>query len=342
MHPGSARSTDPDECALPAVSVIVPTYNRAVPLADTLADLVAQDYPPDRLEIIVVDNSSDDDTEEVVRRISASAPCPVRFYRKENRGPAASRNYGIARSRGEILAFTDSDCRPPARWVRTGVAHLRDEVGLIAGPIHARNNEHRIPGFFHHQITHAREDFVYATANAFYRRDVVEALGGFNEAYGTFPFGLPVGGEDTDLAWRVQRAGYRAQFVPEAVVYHEATNMPFVAWLMEPIRAQIMPKLVREFPELRRALWGRYFYSREQACFYAMIAGVLFALVRRRPWPIVTAMPWLWAYRSMVERDRRARRWWRVPFKYTLTATRHLVLTAAVLTSSVRHRTPVL
>jgi glycosyltransferase involved in cell wall biosynthesis len=326
---------------LPSVSVIVPTYNRAVSLEDTLRDLISQDYPAGLLEIVVVDNSSTDHTEEVVRRAAAASSFPLAFYRKENRGPAASRNFGIARSSGDILAFTDSDCRASALWVRMGVAHITDGVGLVAGPVIGRNNPARVPGFFHHQIDHKREDLLYATANVFYRRDIVEQLGGFNEAYGTFPFGLPVGGEDTDLAWRVRRGGYRAKFVPELAVHHEATDMSPVAWLMEPVRAQIMPKLVREFPDLRSALWARYFFSQEQALFYPALAGMIAAATRRRAWPLLLIAPWLYARRSMVTRDRLPSRWWRIPIKYGLTATRHLVLTAAVVSSSVRHRTPV-
>ncbi len=329
--------------SLPSVTIIVPTYNRALSLADTLRGLVAQDYPRQLMEIIVVDNSSTDGTREVVGEAQRVSPFPLRYFCKENRGPAASRNYAIERSSGQILAFTDSDCRISPNWVRNGVAHMRPGVGLVAGPIRPINNPERIPSFFCHQTEHSEEDFRYATANVFYRRDVVVKLGGFNERYGTYPWGTPVGGEDTELAWRVKRAGYRSGFAAYNPVYHEATDMPITAWLIEPIRAQIMPQLVKEYPELRERLSYRYFRSRADALFCLALVGVCVASFRKELAPLLLVLPWLWDQHSMVERDIPSpRRWWRIPVKYGLTAVRYLVQTAALVSSSVRHRTPVL
>jgi glycosyltransferase involved in cell wall biosynthesis len=343
------RTNDPvsgkqgDQNALPFVTVIVPTYNRASCLADTLRGLMAQEYPDGRMEIVVVDNSSTDNTEDVVAALQAVSPVKLVFYRKDNRGPAASRNYAIERSTGEVLAFTDSDCHIPPGWVRRGVSLLAEGVGLVAGPVRPMNHPDRIPGFFSHQTDHSKEDFIYATANVFYRRDVVRQAGGFNESFGAYPWGTPVGGEDTQLAWRVKNAGYQAVFASDNPVYHEATNVPFAAWLVEPVRAQIMPRLVREFPALRERLWGRYFLSRESALFYPALTGVCLAALRRNPAPLLLALPWAVSQRSMVERDlRHPARWWRIAMKYGLTAERYFVQSAALAYSSVRHRTPVL
>ncbi len=130
--------------SLPSVTVIVPTYNRAASLADTLRAISAQDYPAQLLDVVVVDNSSSDNTEDVVEAARAASPFAVRYYRKENRGPAASRNYAIARSCAEVLAFTDSDCTMAPDWIRTAVAQLCDGVGLVAGPRRPRQ-PHRPP-----------------------------------------------------------------------------------------------------------------------------------------------------------------------------------------------------
>jgi glycosyltransferase involved in cell wall biosynthesis len=329
--------------ALPTVTAIVPTFNRAASLAETLRALAAQDYPYDRYEIVVVDNSSTDNTEEVVELARRASPVPIRYFRKENRGPAVSRNYAIARSTGEVLAFTDSDCQMPADWVRTGVANLREGVGFVAGPVLPVNHPDRIPGFFAHQIDHGREDFIYATANVFYRRSIVEALGGFNESFGAYPWGTPVGGEDTDLAWRVKRAGFRSVFAPGNAVYHEATTLPAKTWLIEPIRAQVLPRLVRNLPELRSGLWHRYFLSRANALYDLAVVGCVFALLTRRKRPLALVLPWVWDQRSMIERDVVApKRWWRVPFKYALIWERYTVQTLALIYASIRHRTIVL
>ena len=328
---------------LPTVTVIIPTYNRAGPVADALRSVVAQDYPADRMDVIVVDNSSSDNTEEVVSGITETAPFPVRFYRKENKGPAASRNYGMQRSEADIVAFTDSDCTVATDWVRRGVSNLAEGVGLVAGPVHPIVNPARIPSFFVHQIDHMREDYIYVTANVFYRRDVVTDFGGFDEQFGAYPWGTPVGGEDTDLAWRVKRAGYKAVFDPELSVSHEATAMPLLSWLIDPIRVQVMPLLVKKFPELREKLPARYFLHWRNPLFYAAVAGTVAAAVKRDPRPLAAAIFWIWSMRSMVARDfARPTRWWRIPVKYTLHVERSLLQTAVLAYASARHRSLVL
>lgn len=337
------EGTRGDPSRLPTVTVIVPTFNRAGPLGDTLAHLSAQDYPADRVEIVVVDNSSADDTEDVVARAAARSLFPIHFYRKENRGPAASRNYAIARSAGEVIAFTDSDCTMAPDWLRKGVSLLSPGTALVAGSVRPINNPQRVPGFFYHQISHTREDYIYATANAFYRRDVVAELGGFNEHFGTYPWGMPVGGEDTDLAWRARRAGYGALFAPDLVVHHQASDLPPIAWMLEPIRSFVVPRLVRDVPEIRKGLWARYFLSRDHAFFYPLVGGMIAWSTGRRRAALLLALPWVIEQRSLISRDVRVpRRWWRIPVKLSLMAERHAVLTLTIVASSIKHRTIVL
>src|SRR2546421_3162624 len=135
----------------PLVSVIVPTYNRAAVLPYLFEAVGRQLYPSASMELIVVDNSSKDDTEAVVDRWRTALPFEVRFYRKENRGPAASRNYSAARARGSILAFTDSDCIPDPCWLRNAAAAFASrDVGIVCGPFVLRPREDS--GLFDHQV----------------------------------------------------------------------------------------------------------------------------------------------------------------------------------------------
>ena len=163
------------------------------------------------------------------------------------------------------------------------------------------------------------------------------------KSFGAYPWGTPVGGEDTDLAWRVKRAGFAAVFAPEFVVCHEATTLPMSTWLVEPIRAQVMPRLVRELPELRDGLWRRYFLSRADALYCLALVGMASAAATRRALPLALTVPWLWDQRSMLERDlRKPARWWRIPVKYALTWERYTVQTLALAYASARHRTLVI
>jgi cellulose synthase/poly-beta-1,6-N-acetylglucosamine synthase-like glycosyltransferase len=89
------------------VSVILPTYNRAVFLPDAFASVVAQDYL--NWELIVVDDGSTDDTTEVLSRLVAGVPQPVTVVHQDNTGSAGARNTGLERASGEYVAFLDSD-----------------------------------------------------------------------------------------------------------------------------------------------------------------------------------------------------------------------------------------
>jgi len=89
------------------VTVIVPTYNRAHYIGEAIDSILAQDIVDCELEIIVVDDGSKDNTEEVVRNYGDR----VRYIRQENQGAGVARNRGIDEARGEWIAFLDSDDR---------------------------------------------------------------------------------------------------------------------------------------------------------------------------------------------------------------------------------------
>ena len=89
------------------ISVIIPTYNRALYLERAIGSVLAQRLACD--ELIVVDDGSTDGTAALVERLAAGSAVPIRLCRQDNQGAAAARNLGIGRARGELLAFLDSD-----------------------------------------------------------------------------------------------------------------------------------------------------------------------------------------------------------------------------------------
>jgi glycosyltransferase involved in cell wall biosynthesis len=323
------------------VSVIVPTRNRAAVLRALLDALTHQIYPADRLEIVVVDNASTDDTAAVVAAASARAPFPIHYRRKRDEGPPAARNLGVAVSRGEILAFTDSDCLPSPRWLLGAVARLGERDGLVCGPIVPVDRPDQ-PVFVHQVIGVDRDNGIYATANVLYRRAAIEAAGGFDEQFGAFDWGTPIGGEDTDLAWRVRRAGWGAVFAPEAVVYHQATPASLRAALLSPVQAQIVPRLLRSVPELRQTyLWRRLFIGRHSAAFYLLLAGL--HLGRRRPWALLLAWPWLSLHWPALRPDAwPPRRWPMLALRLGLFLEIGTLLTLVLVWASARYRRLVL
>ncbi|MGH7862310.1 MAG: hypothetical protein ACREOS_08735, partial [Candidatus Dormibacteraceae bacterium] len=131
-----------------------------------------------------------------------------------------------------------------------------------------------------------------------------------------------------------------ADWADDAPVYHEASSMRAGAWLVEPVRLQIMPSLIARIPELRQELFGRYFVAREHPAFYLALAGVIGVVLHRRAGWLLLTLPWLWLMHPMIDRDvARPGRWWRIPLKYALTAARQGVGAVALILASIRCRT---
>lgn len=115
----------------PLISVIIPTYNRADLIGETLRSVLDQTYPD--FEIIVVDNGSTDNTEEVVRSFN---DLRIRYHWQENSGlPANSRNVGIVMAKGQWVAFLDSDDLWLPRKLELQVRCFEDhpDAGLVYG-----------------------------------------------------------------------------------------------------------------------------------------------------------------------------------------------------------------
>lgn len=202
---------------LPSVSIVVPVYQGAGHIRDCLESLMALDYPGDLLEIIVVDNGSTDGTPDLVRAF------PVQLLFETERGAGRARNLGIARARHDVVAFTDSDCVVRPDWLKKLVAPFADErVGGCGGklvPAPPRNvvEAYGIAKDILSQERAFKREILsppfFITANAAYRRRVLDEVGGFDHDF-------TVSGEDADLAWRVRWRWHHLRYVPEAVVEH--------------------------------------------------------------------------------------------------------------------------
>ena len=117
----------------PLVSVVIPTYNRGALIGETLESVFAQTYQ--RLEVIVVDDGSTDDTEAVVGRFGGR----VIYIRQQNQGLPGSRNVGLARATGEFVAWQDSDdlWNPEKTAIQLGYLRRRPDTVCIASDFSA-------------------------------------------------------------------------------------------------------------------------------------------------------------------------------------------------------------
>lgn len=126
------RRTGPPQAEPPAVTLIIPAYNEATAIRGKLENVLALDYPRDRLEVLVVSDGSTDGTDEIV---TAFADRGITLIRQQPRaGKTATENLAAARARGEVLVFSDATTiyRPDA--VRMLVRHFADpQVGCVGG-----------------------------------------------------------------------------------------------------------------------------------------------------------------------------------------------------------------
>jgi glycosyltransferase involved in cell wall biosynthesis len=201
------------------VSVIIPVFNDKKRLKLCLTALENQTYPQDLYEVIVVDNGSDESVEELVNQFSQAL---VTYESK--RGSYAARNKGISISRGELLAFTDSDCIPGQNWLEMGVKQLSStsNCGLVAGKIEIFFKDPGRPtaAEIYDAATNLQQekyvqDYNYgATANLFTFKKVFELVGYFDSS-------LKSGG-DAEWGLRVHSQGYGLIYAEDSCVAHPA------------------------------------------------------------------------------------------------------------------------
>jgi glucosyl-dolichyl phosphate glucuronosyltransferase len=215
----------------PFVSIIIPTYNRSDRLQTTVESLIAQRYPSDRFEIILVDNASTDDTASVIARLVGMFPA-VRPLSEQRRGAHWARNAGATVSLGEILYFTDDDMvADPDMLANLVVPFSMDaNVGSVTGRVlprweteppawvleHCRNALLSLNDRGEALMISDEDPGVFSCHQAI-RREAFFRAGGFNPDTNAGEF---VGDNETGLNIKVKKLGYRFAYAGEAVTHH--------------------------------------------------------------------------------------------------------------------------
>ncbi len=277
----------------PAISIVIPTRNRARYLEVALASLAAQDFDGG-YEVLVVDDGSTDDTAAVVERAGD------RYVRQARAlGLNAARNAGTGASAAPVIAFLDDDVFAPARWLRAlhdGVIS-HPEFEAFGGPIRARF-EGRSPSSCGREkppITtldlgpeDRAADLVWG-ANMAVRRSAFERIGPFDESIANH-------GDEEDWLLRLRGAGGRIGYVAGAGVDHrrvgedaELLSLARAAYRrgqaarLSNERRGIAPSVAREARDLAGCAWHMVRYACPQgAIMGAQSAGRLTAAVRTR------------------------------------------------------------
>ena len=197
----------------PFVSIIVPVYNGERTIGNCIESLLSLNYSHSKYEVIIVDNNSKDATLKIINKYPVTSLMENRIQ-----SSYATRNTGLKKATGKIIAFTDSDCIAHKDWVMKSVECFQDEtIGCVAGKIEGYSPSNYIEEYLVRSgalIQGSTRFLPYAqTANAVYRREVFDKIGCFEENW--------ISGGDADLTWRMLlHSGYRIQHCDEALIYH--------------------------------------------------------------------------------------------------------------------------
>lgn len=207
----------------PFVSIIFPTFNGWQDTKECLESIARFDYPKDKIEIIVVDNASTDETVEKILRYK-----DIKILRnKENLGFSRAVNLGVRKSKGEYLLITNNDVIFDKNYLRILVEFLEIEplAGIVGGKVYYTHPRGKIAfagarfnfytgllrlGKYPDQI--CQTDWV-SGCNMLLRRQVWRQISGFDEKF-FFYF------EDLDLCLRAKRAGWKIIYHPKAILFH--------------------------------------------------------------------------------------------------------------------------
>ncbi len=273
----------------PAISVVIPTKNRDERLARALDGLARQALPRQRFEVIVVRGAPPEGPAE------APVGLPVRVLESYGSpGAATQRNVGWRAARAPLVAFMDDDCRPSPQWLQELLRAADGSMTILQGRTEPDPEESRRGYGLYRTLRVTGLSPWFETANIAYPRELLELLGGFDEA---FPFAW---GEDTDLGIRAVEAVAGRRFVPEALVWHAVHRRSFAEAAREAVQRDSLPALIARHPSQRRALDAWIFARRAHTLLAVAVAGAI-AFRRRRALALASAAPYLARHRN---RDR--------------------------------------
>jgi biofilm PGA synthesis N-glycosyltransferase PgaC len=255
---GAMFSEQPHPEVLPSISLIIPAYNEAAHIVETIRAAKSLSYPQELFEIIVVDDGSSDGTAE------AAAAEGVRVISQQNAGKSAALNVGIKESRGEIVGCIDADSYPLADALLKMVPYFGDpRVAAVTSSIFVKDPknfleklqemEYILIAWNRKLLDYLHSVYVTPGPLSLYRKGVLEKIGGFKGAVLT---------EDIEIAWRMQKAGYLIRMALPAKVF---TRVPssFKKWWSQRLRwdiggIQTVNAYRQEFMSRRHGIFGMF------------------------------------------------------------------------------------
>ena len=229
----------------PMVSVLVPAHNEALVLKRTVQALLCFDYPRDRYEIIVINDNSTDNTEEIMEELARQNPesrlmCISTDNVVGGVGKSNALNIGFSVAKGTVIAIYDADNTPEPQALRLLVENLvvDDKLGAVIGKFRTRNRNASILSRFvnietlsHQCMNQAGRYFFFKLCtipgtNYVIRRSIIEEVGGWD---------VKALSEDTEISFRIYRMGYYIKLLPQAVTWEQEPHL-LPVWFKQRVR----------------------------------------------------------------------------------------------------------
>ena len=213
------------------VSVIIITKNQSRFLKKCINSIVVQSYK--NIEVIIVDDNSSDNTKKIIESNKSNK---IRYFLSERKlGLAGLRNFGVLKSKGDYIFFTDSDCLATKNWIEEGMELFLkyDYAGLEGKTI----PEHQNFGISDHFVENYTGG-TYQTCNMAYKKEILIDCDLFNEKY-------DLAYEDIDLALRVKKKN-TIFFASNMIIFHQIVPWNIKSIIMNARRAKYKVILVKE------------------------------------------------------------------------------------------------
>jgi poly-beta-1,6-N-acetyl-D-glucosamine synthase len=244
----------------PSVSIVIPTYNEGMVMERKLRNIAQIEYPREKMEVIVVDGASTDDTVTVANDFFRLGDLSGRVIEEsERRGKASGLNSGLAAASGELVCLSDAECQWDKLALRNAVKYFADpSIGSVSGihqaPLNETRTSQKVESSYRsvYRTLRIAESKIYSTPIAegeiqLFRRNQLTA------------FDPTLGGDDTAAALSMVKRGLRA-ISAEDVVFFEPTPPSWRARLRQKIRRG--QHVMQAFMRYRSLLSGKSRFSR--------------------------------------------------------------------------------
>ena len=317
-----------------AVSVVVASHARHLRLRWLLNALEEQTLARGSWEVVVVHDYDRETADRVIGGHPLSDAGLLRQFAipAGTGSPSRQRNIGWREARGEMVAFTDDDCRPEPEWLERLLAASRGAPGeVVQGRTRPEPHEQAILAAPHVRTLHIDPVGPYAqTCNILYPRALLDRLGGFDER--------AIAGEDVGLSLRARAAGARVVPAADAVVNHAIESHTLPGILRQNLKWRHLAYLTKRHPEIRREFPLRVFWDADHLWTTSALVGLAAARHDRRL--LAIAAPYV--ARSLRRRGRGRRARVVAAVELPGQAVRQAAEVAGLAAGSARHRTLVL